>query len=296
MSDVEQIMAPSVPGSMIELSKILGEEISQISGVNEELLGSASDDKAGVLSMLRQGAGLTTLQVLFDQLDQSQKLLGRITLQAIQSNFSVGKVKRVVGEQPAPQFFNKAFGKYDSAVEEGLNTTTQQQMQFAQLLQLREMGIPVPTNVLVEASTLQNKAKLIEALQAEEQQQGEMTKLQLQMTLKEAEARIRDLQARAEANAGLGQERASRTQENRALAIERLSQAEKDRQLGALDAVKAMKELDDMDVTHLANLYKTYSEIKESETSQGVVDKINVSTPSTEELYVAAEGEANGPV
>ena len=34
------------------------------------------DEKAGILAMLRQGVGLTTLQRLFDQLDRSQKLLG----------------------------------------------------------------------------------------------------------------------------------------------------------------------------------------------------------------------------
>lgn len=80
MSDVEQIQPPNIPPSMIQLSEILGREIQEISGVNEELLGSANDDKAGILSMLRQGAGLTTLQILFDQLDLSQKLLGKLWL------------------------------------------------------------------------------------------------------------------------------------------------------------------------------------------------------------------------
>ena len=72
MTDVEQILPPQVPPSMLQLSEVLGREIQEISGVNEELLGSAVDDKAGILSMLRQGAGLTTLQGLFDQLDYSQ--------------------------------------------------------------------------------------------------------------------------------------------------------------------------------------------------------------------------------
>ncbi len=84
MTDVQQIIAPQVPPSMIQLSEILAREVQEISGVNEELLGSASDDKAGVLAMLRQGAGLTTLQILFDQLDHSQKLLGRIMIDLIQ--------------------------------------------------------------------------------------------------------------------------------------------------------------------------------------------------------------------
>ena len=53
MTDVVQIEAPQIPPSMIELSKILAQEVQEISGVNEELLGSAIDDKAGILSMLK---------------------------------------------------------------------------------------------------------------------------------------------------------------------------------------------------------------------------------------------------
>ena len=112
--------------------------------------------------MLRQGAGLTTLQTLFDQLDRSQKLLGRVILEVIQNNFTPGKVKRIIEEEPTPEFYNKTFGKYDAVIEEGFNTSTQRQMNFAQLLQLRELGIPIPNESLLDAATIQNKTKLIE--------------------------------------------------------------------------------------------------------------------------------------
>src|SRR5271157_3380878 len=46
--DVVKIEAPQVPPSMIQLSELLGKEIGEISGVNEELLGMADDDKAGI--------------------------------------------------------------------------------------------------------------------------------------------------------------------------------------------------------------------------------------------------------
>src|SRR6202789_2178961 len=99
MSDVQPIVAPQIPPSMIDLSKILAQEIQEISGVNEELLGSATDDKAGILSMLRQAAGLTTLQILFDQLDHSQKLLGKRMIDMIQKNFTPGKVQKILEGQ-----------------------------------------------------------------------------------------------------------------------------------------------------------------------------------------------------
>lgn len=273
MTDVEQIMPPQVPPSMIELSKLLGEEITQISGVNEELLGTAVDDKAGVLSMLRQGAGLTTLQVLYDNLDFAQKLLGDLRIELVQANWTPGKVQRVVQEEPSPQFYNRAFGKYKAVVEEGLNTSTQRQMQFAQLLQLRELGIPVPADVLVKNSTLQNKEELINALGMQEQQQAQMQQQQAMVQIEVLKAQIEDLKARAMANEGLGAERASRIQENRALAVERLAEAQKDRDLGNLDKIRAAKELTTLDLDQLEkalNILKMMSHEEEQKAEDKV--------------------------
>lgn len=254
MTDVQQIQPPQIPPSMIELSKILGEEINQISGVNEELLGSAVDEKAGILSMLRQGAGLTTLQTLFDQLDQSQKLLGSLILEIIQNNFTPGKVKRILNQDPSPQFYNKTFGRYDCAIEEGLNTTTQRQMQFAQLLQLREVGVPVPDDILLEAATLQNKKELTDAIKSANEQKAQAEQMQLQSMLSEQQAKTNLANARATADQGLGLERMSRIQENQQLAVERQAEAQKDRMAAVLDAVKALKELESLDLAQVEKL------------------------------------------
>src|SRR5579872_6930929 len=77
MTDVQQIQSPQIPPTTIELSKMLGEEINQIAGVSEELLGFDNKDTlSGFHSMLKQSASTTTLQILFDHLDRSIKLLG----------------------------------------------------------------------------------------------------------------------------------------------------------------------------------------------------------------------------
>jgi len=254
MADVEQIIAPSIPPSMIQLSEILAKEIQQISGVNEELLGSAMDDKAGVLSMLRQGAGLTTLQGLFDNLDHAQKLLGKLMIDLIQTTFTPGKVMKILEAEPSAQFYNKAFGKYDAAIEEGLNTTTQRQMQFAQLLQLREVGVQIPDDVLLDAATVQDKKKLTEAVRSSQQQIQQMQQAQAQTEMQLKEAQIELAKARATADQGLGMERVSRIEENRALAIERRAEAEKDKEIGLLNLVKALKEIDSIDLEHVQKL------------------------------------------
>lgn len=256
ITDITPIMPPQVPPSMIQLSELLAKEVEQISGVNEELTGSAVDDKAGILSMLRQGAGLTTLQRLFDQLDRSQKLLGKIMIDIIQRNFTPGKVKRITEQEPTQQFYNKSFGTYDAAVEEGMNTSTQRQMQFAQLLHLREVGVPIPDTQLIEAATLQNKKQLIDAIEQSNKQKQQLEQMQAQVAMQEQQARIQLAQARATADRGLGVERMSRIEENKALAQERRSEAAKDQMSGVLDLVRALKEIESVD---LDNLYKLIS-------------------------------------
>lgn len=282
MDDVRKIEPAQVPPSMIQLSELLGKEISEISGVNEELLGAADDDKAGILSMLRQGAGLTTLQILFDQLDFSQKLLGNICLRLVQQNWTPGKVQRIIAEQPTDQFYNRAFGKFDAVVEEGLNTTTQRQLQFKQMLYLQEIGIQIPPDLLIETSTLQNKKELIDALQKQGEQQQQQQQEQQQVQLEVLKAQIEDLKAKAIANEGLGYERASRIQENQALAVERIAEAQKDRDLGALEKIKAVKELTDIDLTQLDKalaIIRSIQEVSRTENEGNQNQELGAPTP-----------------
>jgi len=287
MTDVQKIQAPQVPPSMIELSQLLAREVMEISGVNEELLGSANDDKAGVLSMLRQGAGLTTLQNLFDQLDYSQKLLGNIMIKLIQANFTPGKVKKILnGKEPSPQFYNKAFGKYGAAIEEGLNTTTQRQMQFAQLLHLKEVGVPVPDDVLVESSTLQNKKELVEAIQRQMQGQQQSQQMQMQSQIQEQQARTNLANARATADQGLGVERLSRVKENQALAEERRAEAQKDRELGLLHFAKALKEIEEVDLRQLEKLLSLSKMVKENERTPGLDEEESITDLSIQDRAV----------
>jgi len=190
--------------------------------------------------------------------------LGDKILRLIQENWTPGKVRRIIDEEPSPQFYSRAFGEYDARIEEGMNTTTQKQMHFMQLLKLQEIGLPVPVETIIEASTLQEKQKLTDAIQAQQQQQQQQAQEQQQVQMEVLKAQIQDLQARATANEGLGMERASRIEENRALAVERIAAAQKDRDLGTLDTVKAAKELTDIDLRQLQQAIDIIRSLQES--------------------------------
>ena len=163
--EIQRIEPVAIPQSLLELSNSLAEDITKISGVNEELLGAATDDKSGILSMLRQGAGLTTLQTIFDKLDYSQRLYGKICLAAIRKNFSRGKIRSILGHDPDERFFSSHTQKYAVAVEEGNYSTSQRQMELQQLIHFKELGIGIADKSILRAAFITNKRQVMQDME-----------------------------------------------------------------------------------------------------------------------------------
>ncbi len=257
MSDIQRLDSPAIPPTTLQISETLAKEMNFISGVSEESMGMAADDVPGILAMLRMKASVNSLEGVFDQLDRSQGLLARLHMDMIQTNFTPGKVQRILEDaQPAPQFYNKAFGRYHVAIEEGLNTSTQRQMQLMQMVQLKaEAGIDFSQEDMIEASTLQNKKKILDNLAKKQQEAQQLQQQQQQAQLQVMQAQKEDYEAKAEANRGLGLERASRVEENHALAVERRAAAIKDQDAGLLSLVKAMKEIETVELGHVKELF-----------------------------------------
>lgn len=269
MTDIQQISPPNIPQYFFQLQDTFSKEMNLVSGINEELMGSALDDKAGILSALRQGAGLTTLQPLFDRLDYSQNLLGELVMKVVQNNYTPGKIKNLLeGQEPAPLFYNKSFGKYHCMVELGFNTESQKQMQFAQLMQLKEMGVPIPESSLIEAATIQNKDQIIKVIEQQQQQAQQLQTQQAHIEMEESQARTQLAQAHSIANQGLGAERFSRIDENKALADERRSEAVKDDQQALLNFARAMKEIETIDIAHLEKIISLQKMLKDISSPQ----------------------------
>jgi hypothetical protein len=266
MSDVEPMpIIPPAP-TILQMEEMLKDVFYRISGVNETMLGADINDKAGIISMLRNSAGITSLTRLFDQFDEAQRLCGDIIVEIVQKNWTYGKVKQVIGEEPTSEFDDKAFFNYGCKVIQGALTETQQQLQLQQLLYFRETtGINIPSSIIIKASTLQDKDELIEAIQAEEkaavEQQQKMAQLQMQQMAVDAQTKL----GYAKSQEALAAERMAKIQLDKALNEERIQRAEEDRTASVLNLVKAVKEIQDIDLGMLTQALQTVNMLKQSE-------------------------------
>lgn len=270
MSDIQRLNAPEIPASMFQLESEFEKDIMEIAGVNSELFGMAENDKvetAGILSKMRQSAGLVNLQDLFDGLRESQRILGRKVLSLIQKNYTAEKVRLITKKEPTPEFKSKAFARYDVVVEEGVLTDTQRQSQFVQLMALKGMGIAVPDSLIIKNSNLHNKKDLEDILtqQAQAQQQQEQQAMQLQM---ENQATVtRAVDSKAESDRALAAERLNKIGLDAAINAERIARSEEEKTAGALNLIKALKELESMDLTNLQQKIALLRELESKKSS-----------------------------
>ena len=254
-SEIQRIEPSAIPQSLLELSASLAEDITKISGVNEELLGSATDDKSGILSMLRQGAGLTTLQTIFDKLDYTQRLYGKIRLQAIRKNFSKGKVRNILGHDADPRFFTSHSQKYSISVEEGNYSATQRQMELQQLLDFKQLGMAIADKSIIRAAFITNKKEVIADMEEQQQQQMEMQQAQSQQQEKMDNAKI--MQAFTKSRLDM-----AKVEETFAKVDELEAKSEHEKTSADLEIVKQMVELEDMDLANFRSALEMAELIK----------------------------------
>jgi len=268
-NEVQRIEPVAIPQSLIELSAALAEDITKISGVNEELLGSATDDKSGILSMLRQGAGLTTLQTIFDKADYSQRLYGKIRLAAIRKNFSKGKVRNILGHDADPRFWSSHSQKYSIACEEGNYSTTQRQMELTQLIHFKELGMPIANKSIIRAAFLTNKKQIIADMEEEQQQQAQAQQAEQQAAQKLDDAKIQGMVAKAQLDMAKIGETQAKVDDLEAGADHKRAQTE-------LDLVKSMLELETLDLEMIGRTYEIAMAIKGQNTEPPQREKVAV--------------------
>jgi len=286
MTDAQRLPPADIPAGLFNLSQQFDNDIVEIAGITDELLGMADDGNlqmSGVLAKLRQGAGITVLQDLFDNYRLAQKLVGNKMMAAVQANFSSGKVARIINEEPTPEFSDKSFGVYDAVVQEAMETPTQRALAYTQLLQARQIGIPIPDSVIIDFMPLQDKDALRTAMDQEAEKQQLVQQQQL-----EDQARLRELQrAKVFSDVGLGVERIARAEADRGLAVERVSELQENNSMAVLNRVKAVKEIESMDDARLIRLLDFFKSLEQDQTQSNLVAQRTQENKANQELAAA---------
>ncbi len=266
LDSVQELKGGGANPVLIEYQRILDELSLTLSNVNETILGIDQDSKtiiSGRLAQVRIAQGLRTNRKYFDNIEQSQMLLSRLVLIAIQKNYPARKVQRILGEEPTQQFFDEEFEKYDVVLKQGLRSQTQRDSYYNEIVGLkREQIVDVPDKEIVRALGITGLSDLEKAMQEQQEAQQEQQK---KIDLQELVA-IELENSKKEENLGLAQERRSRVRSNIALEEERVSEAEENRAQAALARAKTITEIAGMQEERMLKVLKFVDELNRQET------------------------------
>lgn len=268
MEDVQRIMPPDIPQGQMLLTEMFNEIIPNILGINPEMLGMPENEKvetAAILAKMRQSAGLISLRGVFDNLAESQKILGQKVMKMMQVNYSPEKIKLITKKDVTPEFYSKTFSRYDVVVEEGLLTNTQKQTEFMQLLTMKQMGMPIPDALIVKKSDLHCRKELNEILDAQAKQQEEAIARQMAMEDQQMAVTTEGIEAKAKSDQALAMERMNKIHLDEAIAAERVQRAQEESTAQLLNMAKVLKELDGMDVGHLLSKVQALKHVTDME-------------------------------
>jgi hypothetical protein len=272
-ADVREITPPNIPPGYLQYQDIIDKNIFEIPGGSEELLGLSStgdSQVSGKLAEVRSSNGLKGNRGIFDNLEQAKKYLGALVIEGVQKNYQPGKIARITGQEPTPEFFSGQFSEYDCTIKQAVKTATQREAYYYQLLQLVALGAPIPWEDLLEVAPLQGATELHKkmAQRAEQQQAAEQKMMeadQIEKALKMSEV---------EQNTALAEERRARVLADIGLARERISEGEQNYAKALLDNAKTAKEIQDLDRKRVIDVMKLAAEIRMNEEAK-TEQKIN---------------------
>ena len=212
----QKINPNQIPTGLDRIGQKAANNIKEISGVSDAMLGQDKAEVSGVAIQAKQNRGQIQIQVPLDNLAKTRMFVAKNIMCLVQSFYSEERViqitrdddpmkprEEIVLNQMTPEgevVNDMTVGEYDVIVSTMPARDTFDESQFAEALQLRQVGIAIPDDAIIEYSHLQRKgelAKRIRMLTGVEQspEQQEAAQMQQQIQMEEVKLQLQKLQA-----------------------------------------------------------------------------------------------------
>jgi hypothetical protein len=214
----QKIQPNTVPTGIDRMSAKSAASIREISGVREEMLGSAKSEVSGVQLQAAQARGLVQMQVPFDNLAKTRHFVAEKILELIQDFYTETRVFAVLDRRDPMQgtkeveintpkadgsFLNDVtLGEYSVTISTAPARDSLEETQFAQAISLREAGVAIPDDVVIQNSNLQNKNEIAERVRNMQgmgeptPEEAAMQEMQMQMLIQKAQLELAELEGK----------------------------------------------------------------------------------------------------
>ena len=207
-SPPEKIQPNQIPTGLDRISQKAASNIKTISGINDSMLGTDSAEVSGVAIQAKQNRGVMMIQVPLDNLRKPRQYLAEKVLKLVQQFYTEERIVLVTDETdplkprepvvineltPEGEIINDlTLGEYDVIIGTQPARDSYDEMQFAEALNLRNVGVAIPDDAIIEYSHLAKKGELAKRIRM--MTGVEMTPEQAEMAAIQEEAAMQQLQ------------------------------------------------------------------------------------------------------
>ena len=169
-----------IPTGLDRISQKAAANIKTISGISDAMLGTDSPEVSGVAIQQKQNRGAMMIQVPLDNLQKTRQYLAEHILRSIQQYYTEERVIQITDEsdpfkQSQPMVVNRTtpegeiindltLGEYDVVVGNMPTRDNFDEVQFAEAIALRQAGVPIPDDLIVEYSHMAKKAEVAQRI------------------------------------------------------------------------------------------------------------------------------------
>ena len=221
MEGLEKFTPNSTPTGLDRITYKAEEHIKGISGVSDSMQGMDREDVAAKAIQAKRQAGSTNLAKPLDSLVRTDFILARNVLDLVQQYYTEERLVTVTHDKmtgetetlhlnqvtPEGEVLNDlTLGEYDVVISSVPVRETLEDSQFDQAMAMREQGIQIPDEFVIENSRLLRKRDLLKRMDEAQNSPEAQAQAQLQQRGMEAEVAKAEAEAQAkQADAGLKQ-------------------------------------------------------------------------------------------
>lgn len=283
IDDAEKITANNTPQGLDRMSYKAEESIKNISGISDSQQGMDRADVAAKAIEAKKKSGQTNLVKPMDQLVRTDYFIARNTLDLVQEFYTGPQIMTITKDAMTGETEDVGINQVDPTTGEILNDLTLgeygivitsvphretlEDSQFEQAIALREQGIKIPDDVVIEASRLQNKGDIMKKMAAEastpqaqataqaqlQQLQGDVAKTNAEAAQKAADTGLKqaktketlvqaDILAKGEPDDGSGQAKMHEAETKAAVAEHGMGIKERELELKKFEVVQGIRQ------------------------------------------------------
>jgi len=197
-----------------------------------------------------------------NNLNRSQQLLTQKIVR-FQQKWSDKKIERISGNPVATMFRDKDLSKYDIICSQGALTNHQKQLQFSQMVELRQLGVEEITgSMLLKHAPIQAKTELLKEVEANAQAASQQAQKMEELQMQQLDIQNKLSEAEIVSKLSLSTEREARAKADIGLLIERTSESKQNQSEAVLNQVKAAAEIQGMEQDQLMSALQFVMELQ----------------------------------